>query len=240
MIAAQADEALDFARDVLTDVAYLVREPVLWIPAVALSLSTDILMSVMDWPFRNNLAAPPERSITTMAIVILAKAWFGLTLCQIALARLRGERAGFIVNWVPVTSAIRIGIVCVCLMAAIVAGTLLLVLPGLYLLAHWSQAAMTLLDRRARWFDAASYSASLTDGYKAPIVGMWLVVLLIATGLEAIGSGLGVAPGAQTLLSWTGRAIASLTGAALAASTYYQLSASAPWEPEFLTGDVRA
>ena len=224
-----------FAKDVAAETRRLALEPALWVPAVTVSLAADGLMATLAWPFRDGLLPPPERTITVMAIVILAKAWFSLTLCQIGLAIARGQHAGVLNNWVPVTTALRIGLVVCVVFVPIALGTLLLVVPGLYLLALWSQVALVLLDHRARWFEAAEHSGALTAGYKLPILLLWMIVLGATALSGAFAHNLGASPAdglVGTGLAWIGRAAGSTIGAALAASMYYQLSLRAPWNPE--------
>ena len=225
--------ALGFAEDVVAGARDIAPASVLWVPTFALSLSTDLLMQALEWPFRGG-PMPPERTITTMAIVIFFKAWFGLTLCHIALALLRRQRAGFLNNWVSIQTGIRICIVNVVLLAPMLLGAMFFALPGLYLLARWSQAVMLQIDGEARWFEAPGQSAMLTEGYKLPILAVWAAPLVAGAMIEWFAGHTGIdGPGAiGFLLASAGRAIASLAGVALAAATYHELVRRAPWQPD--------
>ena len=114
-------------------------------------------------------------------------------------------------------------------------GSLVFLVPGMYLLAMWSQVPLAMIDARARWFDAANYSASLTDGFKSPLIGLWIIVMVATAALTwAIGVGLpfiGLG-GAVTPVTWALRAAMSVWGAALGASMYFNLDERAPWNRE--------
>ncbi len=216
---------MEFIRSVMADAVHASLRRDLWIPAVSISLVADAIVAAFDWPFGPGLPPAPERTITVMVLVILGKAWLSLTLCKVALALLRGQMAGLLNQWVPVTSALRIGSVSLVLLAPILLGTICLMLPGLYLLARWSQVVLILVDERATWFDAVEMSGALTAGYR------WHI-LLILTGVSVL-----TLLGARmsdlfTPLAWAWRAAASTFGAALAAAMYRQLDLRAPWNPE--------
>ena len=239
------ETGVEFALEVVRDTIEVARVPIVAVAAATISLAGDVTMSMLAWPFGNPDApgaAPPEPTISVMACVILAKAWLNLTVCHMGLACLRNEPVGIGRQWVSVQAALRIGIVNLALVAGIVVGTLVLVLPGVYLMAIWSQAPLAMVDGRSRWFDAANYSASLTDGYKFPIIWVWLVVLTITTavglavthGMPALGLG-----GLTTVTTWTVHAVEGIVGAALASALYYNLDDRAPWNaPVPLTAPV--
>jgi hypothetical protein len=222
----------EFAAEVVRDAVDVARVPAVALAGAMVSLVPDLVLAVLRWPFHDPRITPAEPAITTMACLILAKAWLTLTAWNMALAWLRRQPTGFLTNWVSVQTALRVGVVNIALLAAIVLGSLVLVVPGLYLLALWSQAPLAMIDGRARWFDAANYSASLTDGFKMPIIGLWIVVMVATAALTwAIGAGLPIIGlgGAVTPLTWAVRAAMSVWGAALGASTYFNLDERAPW-----------
>jgi len=221
----RGDGPVDFIRDVLAHAGTISLRPALWIPAATISLAADAVVALVNYPFRDGLPPPPEHAITTMVIVILAKGWFSLTLARIALAILRRQHAGFLNQWVPVTAALRIAFVSLVLLAPILLGLLFLVVPGVYLLARWSQATLALIDDRATWFDAADMSNSLTAGYRPWIILIFAIVAAVAVPIDNVVERL-------TPLAWLWRAVGSTFGAALAASMYYELSWRAPWRPE--------
>ena len=222
----------EFAAEVVRDAIDAAREPAVVIAGALVSLVPDLVLAALRWPFHDPRTTPAEPAITTMACLILAKAWLTLTVSNMALAWLRRQPVGFLRNWVPVQTALRVGVVNIPLLAAIVLGSLVFVVPGLYLLAMWSQAPLAMIDGRARWFDAANYSASLTDGYKIPLVALWVIVMVATAALtSAIGAGLpflGLG-GAVTPITWAVRAAMSVWGAALGAAMYFNLDERAPW-----------
>jgi len=222
----------EFAAEVVRDAIDVARVPAVAIAGATVSLVPDLVLAALRWPFHDASITPAEPAITTMACLILAKAWLTLTVWNMALAWLRRQPEGFFNNWVSVQTALRVGVVNIPLLAAIVLGSLVFVVPGLYLLALWSQAPLAMIDGRARWFDAANYSASLTDGFKMPIIGLWIVVMVATAAVTwAIGAGLPVIGlgGVVTPMTWAVRAAMSVWGAALGAATYFNLDERAPW-----------
>ena len=229
---AEPETPAEFAEEIVRDAVEVMREPRIALPALGISLIADAVLAGLEWPFRNPTHSPVESTVTTMACLMLAKAWLELTVMHMGLAYLRREPVGFWRQWVPVQSALRILVVSMVLLAPIALGTLLLVLPGLYFLAKWSQATMAMIDGTAHWFDAADYSASLTAGYKLPIALLWTAIFL---------TGALLAWTVTTALSWTGlvglrpvmdallRAGAYLIGASLMVSLYFNLEDRAPW-----------
>ncbi len=215
-LAGELRETGEFIRDVLGEAARISLRPALWIPAVAFSLCADAVVTAVDYPFRSGLPPPPEHAITTMVLVILAKGWFSLTLARVALAMLRGQVPGILNHWVPVTTALRIAVVSVVLLAPILLGLLLLIVPGLYLAARWSQVALLIADDEAKWFDAAEASHWLTAGRRSAILLVFAAVALVTVPLGSLVNNL-------TVLGWIWRAVAGTFGAALAASLYHQL-----------------
>jgi hypothetical protein len=216
VIAQELRETVEFIRDVLGEAVRISLRPALWIPAVTFSLCADAVVAAVDYPFRNGLPPPPEHAITTMVLVILAKGWFSLTLARVALAILRGQVPGIVNQWVPVTAALRIGFVSVVLLAPILLGLLLLIVPGLYLAARWSQVVLLIADDQAKWFDAAEASSWLTAGRRSAILLVFAAVAVVTLPLESLANHV-------TVLAWIWRAAAGTFGAALAASLYVQL-----------------
>lgn len=222
----------EFAAEIVRDAIDAAREPQVAIAGALVSLIPDVVLAALRWPFHDPRITPEEPAITTMACLILAKAWLALTVWNMALAWLRRQPVGFLANWVSVQTALRVAVVNIPMMAAIVLGSLVFVVPGLYLLALWSQAPLAMIDGRARWFDAANYSASLTDGYKIPLICLWVAVMaatavlttVVGAALPFIGLGAAVTP-----VMWLLRAAFSVWGAALGAAMYFNLDERAPW-----------
>jgi len=167
---------------------------------------------------------------------MLGRAWFTLTLTMMALAALRGERVSLLRQWVHVMRALEVAVVCVVLLVPIAFGTLLLIVPGVYLLLLWSQVAIVIMDNQARLFSSANWSAALTDGYRLQILGVWLIVWIVSALPPVAAASLATAvetPAAWlTWATWGWNALTHTFGIALAAATYLELSARAPWQPE--------
>ena len=197
--------------------------PAVWVPAVTFSIAMDIAAAAANWPFRGGTPPPPPFAYTVIVLLILGKCWFGLTLCRIALAALRGQVTGVLNQWVSVQDALRVGFVTIIMFLPILIGLFIFVIPGLYLLSRWSQVTMTLIDGQAEWFDAGDQSSGLTAGFRPAI----LLVLLTTAMLTLAGEYL---VNDYTLLAWAFRAVASAIGASLAAAMYYELTRRAPWE----------
>ena len=119
--------------------------------------------------------------------------------------------------------ALRIGLVTIVLVFPILLGLMIFVIPGLYLLARWSQVTLALVDDQTTWFDAVDVSSGLTAGFRPAILIVLLMTATVALLVEHLVHDI-------TLLTWIYRAGASAFGAGLAAALYYELSRRAPWE----------
>ena len=128
-------EWADFVRCSLDAALYAVRMPALWLPSIIFSVATDMTVHAIHWPAPGEPPAP-ERSITIMVLTILARGWFSLTFCKIALAILRHQDAGLLRQWLSVQTAIRIGVVSFVLLFPILLGLIVFVVPGIYLMAR--------------------------------------------------------------------------------------------------------
>lgn len=221
--ASDFSDAINFIRDVFETAFEACRMPSLWVPAAIFSVAMDIAAYAVNWPFRDGLNPPPAHTFTVMAVLILGKGWFSLTLCRIALAGLRGQLTGVLDQWVSVQDALRIGVVTMVLLCPILLGLLLFVFPGVYLLARWSQVTLALVDDQATGFDAADISSGLTAGFRPAIL---IVLMLTATATLVVKY---LVPDG-TVFAWIYRAGASTLGAGLAAALYYELRRRAPWE----------
>lgn len=228
---------MEFVRTVLSASLTLLREPSFLLTGLAISAAASAAVTLSGWPGPNPLK-PSYAGLLTVILSILGRAWLMLSLAAMGLAILRGERASLRRQWVHVAIALEIGIVSVVLGVAVLAGTVALVVPGVYLLVLWSQAALVIVDRQARFLRAGNWSASLTDGYRLEILGIWAIVFCIFGSVELAGGGLAGTPiGALpvpvlTAIGWIWRGIAATFGAAVAAATYLELSSRAPWQPE--------
>jgi hypothetical protein len=215
-------ESTEFMRDTLRATMDVARMPALWLPAVLLSVGSDMIVAAVNYPFHAGDPPPPERAITVMVLTILAKGWFSLTLCRIALAGIRGQATGVLNQWVSVQTALRVAAICLVLLGPILLGLLALIVPGVYLMVRWSQVVLLLIDEEAHGFDAVQASGALTAGYRPSLMMLLVAVGLVTALLEYL-------VGDITLLVWIYRALASIFGAALAAATYAELTRRAPW-----------
>jgi hypothetical protein len=228
-----------FIAAVLASTLRAWKRPAFLIPALVIALAAEVIVARLEWPLDPSGPIPTSRSITTFILVILGRAWFTLTLTMMALAALRGERVSLLRQWVHVIRALEVAVVCIALLVPIALGTLLLVVPGVYLLLLWSQAAIVILDDQARLFKSANWSASVTDGYRLHILGVWLIVWIVsalpplaAASLEAAAADLEMPQAWLTWAAWGWNALTHTFGIALAAAMYLELSARAPWQPE--------
>ncbi len=228
---------MEFIRAVLSDALTLLRTPAFLLPGLAISVAASGAVALSGWPGPNPLK-PTYAGLLTVILSILGRGWLMLSLAAMGLAMLRGERASLGRQWVHVAVALEVGLVSLVLGIAILAGTVALIVPGVYLLVLWSQAALVIVDGQARLLAAGNWSASLTDGFRLEILGVWAIVFSGFALVELIGSAmastpLGGLPAALLIaVTWTWRAIAATSGVALAAAIYLELSSRAPWQPE--------
>ena len=167
---------MELVKTVLQSAIGLMARPAFAVPCASLSLVANAIVHFSGWPAPGTPGLPSAGALTAIILVILGRSWLLLSFNAVALATLRGERTHLIAAWVPVTVALEILIVLVPLGAAAMLGTVALVVPGIYMLLLWSQVVLVIVDRQARFFGAASWSASLTDGYRAEIAVLWAVV----------------------------------------------------------------
>ena len=229
---------MDLVKAVLQAAAGLLATPSFSIPCAILALAANAIVYVSGWPAPGAGELPTPQALTTIILVILGRSWLLLSFGALALAMLRGQRTHLLKAWVPVTVALEILIVSVAIGAGIMLGTVALIVPGVYLLLLWSQAVMVLVDREARFFRAASWSASLTDGYRGEIAVLWAVVLGGSWAIElevrslATSMGAVLPPAAALVIQWSWRALTMTFGVAMMAALYHELSCRAPWQPE--------
>ena len=230
---------MDFVGAVFTSTLRALKHPAFLIPAFLIALAAEVIVAQLEWPLDPSGPMPTPGSITTFILVMLGRAWFTLTLTMMALAALRGERVSLLRQWVHVIRALEVAVVCVALLVPIAFGTLLFIVPGVYLLLLWSQVAIVIMDNQARLFSSANWSAALTDGYRLQILGVWLIVWIVsalpplaAASLETAATALETPSVWLTWATWGWNALTHTFGIALAAAMYLELSARAPWQPE--------
>ena len=219
-----------FVRSTFDDLKWLLSQSEIWVPAVVFSVIADLTLAAVEWPFRSSATEPPPQAFTVMALAILARAWAALALCKVGLALLRRESASVLTQWVPVTTALRTGFVCLVLIFPTALAAVFFVLPGLYLLARWSQVPLLLIDGRAQLFDATEESWALVLPFLWSLVVIWSIVFggtaVLAAGVSYLTASHGVIGFAVSTLA---HAIQITVGASLSAVVYYQLSIRAPW-----------
>jgi hypothetical protein len=229
---------MDLVRSVLRSAVSLLAKPAFAVPCAALALISNAIVHLSGWPAPGTPGLPTSRALTIVILVILGRAWLLLSFNAVALAKLRGERANLLTAWVPVTVALEILIVTVALGAGVLMGTLALIVPGIYLLLLWSQAVLVIVDRQARFFAAANWSASLTDGYRLEIAILWAVVFggswLVELEAASLGAAFGATlpPTVALVAQWTWRAVTMTFGVAMMSALYLELSSRASWQPE--------
>jgi hypothetical protein len=229
---------MDLVKAVLRSSLDLLARPSFSLPCATLALISNAIVAASGWPAPGVADMPTPRALTVIILVILGRAWLLLSFNALALAMLRGERANLLTAWVPVTVALEILIVSVALGAGVLAGTLALIVPGVYLLLLWSQSVLVIVDRQARFFAAANWSASLTDGYRMEIAVLWAIVFGGSWLVELEAAGLGasfgkmLSPAVAMVAQWTWRALTMTFGVAMMSALYLELSSRASWQPE--------
>jgi hypothetical protein len=226
----------EFSVDVLHLAIRATLRKEVWLPAAFASGASAVAMYLAGWNVDAGAPPPSAAAITTMILVILGRLWLSLILTKTALAVLRGRQHPTLrEEWVPVTQALEVLLVSLVLLFAIAAGTLVLVLPGIYLLLIWSQVVVIIRDGQARLFDAPPWSSSLTAGHRWHVLAVWVVVWLVSeagallsTGAHALGNSLALSSIGRTF-DVTADALSSSFGVAVAAALYFGLEQRKPW-----------
>jgi len=216
--------------------AGVLGRPVFVVPAVLAGAAAEIAIHVNGWPTRNLDAWPVERQFTIALLVLLARAWFDLTLVAVGIAIVRGRSAGILTNWVHVLTAIKIGVVGVLLLAGVLLGTLLFVLPGVYLLLRWSQVLPALVEQRTGVGDVFMYSESIASAHYLRILVIWIALWGVTALISLAGGGVDHLLAARGLrylgrielgVSMVWPAVLHALGLALVAALYVELDARA-------------
>src|SRR5262249_351994 len=131
-----------------------------------------------------------SRSITVIILIVLARAWFTLSVAATALAILRSRRTAPFFVGVPIVPALSVlfvsflSLLLFGLGAVLMApGAPMLTLIGLFVFvggtivaAAYSQAGMIVIDRKEGPFEALDGSSFLTRGYRGEVLGVWMIV----------------------------------------------------------------
>lgn len=208
------------------------RRPVLFVPAVAIGVICDAAFHVNGWPRPGFVGLPAQHALTCAILIVLARSWLSLTLIAVAIALARGEPAGLLRNWVHVLRALQIAAVSGLLLVPILIGTMLFVLPGVYLLLRWSQVVPALLDRHVRMLDATRFSEAIASAFYLYILLIWAIAWAVPALVEWAAvrvnpwlAGLAIPHrGAwEMAVLWGWEAAVGLAGIALMAALYVDL-----------------
>lgn len=171
--------------------------------------------------------------MTIAIVVLLARGWLDLTLIAVGIAIARGQPAGLLRQWVHVLTALKIGAIGVVMLAGIVLGALVVVIPGVYLMLRWSQVLPSLVEGRTRVSDAMMYSETIASAHYLRILVIWA----LAWGVPALAAyavrhfvSLDVWPNAvaiETLSDVAWSAVLHAFGLALIAALYVELDSRA-------------
>lgn len=164
-------------------------------------------MAIFNLDYFMLIFAPTILGILVQAFILLAAADV-----------LQGQaiRVGNYVNRI-LTMIVPLLVVSILVYLGVVVGVMLLIVPGLWLAAYWSVFLPALLVEE-RGFGAMGRSAQLTEGYRWPIVGAGILILLvvyvlsIVSGLVA-GYGMMADPSTMAQFSIVGTILTSLVAA---------------------------
>ncbi len=115
---------------------------------------------------------------------ILAQNWLWWSLMAAALTMSDERPAGLATFGVGITTFIQLLVVMIVMTVPIVLGTLLLIVPGVYLALMWSMVSASIISGHARWFASVGESARLTKGNRWRIFVLLLVPVLVAMPLQ--------------------------------------------------------
>ena len=210
-----------------------------------LSLVPSLLVAALSWggnAFEDSAGQPTLPDLNTLALFALGGLVYlasGVILQAAvvhgAVASLNGKRASLadclstgLRNLVPL---FLIGLLMV---LGIMAGMLLLIVPGIMLVVMWSVVTPACVVEHAGVFGAFSRSRELTRGHRWAIFGLYVAFIVLMIGISMVFAGLTglgmlagspetassvVAIGANTVSTM----ITSIIGSTFAASMYYEL-----------------
>lgn len=131
--------------------------------------------------------APALLDLIGFLVVLAALSWLACGIIRMALDGVRNRPLDWHRFNTPMADWAQVGVVGLVAALAIAAGFMLLIVPGVVLMLMWSQAYIAILDHRADWFAALSFSKSLTRGYKGAIL-LVFAILIIASMLIQVPS----------------------------------------------------
>ncbi|HWE44481.1 MAG TPA: hypothetical protein VG407_00520 [Caulobacteraceae bacterium] len=114
---------------------------------------------------------------------------------------------------------------------ALMAGFILLIVPGIMMLVAWCAAAPSIVAEKKGVFESFTRSANLTRGHRWPIFGLFVIYMIVAWVIGAAGSALmlanrndvqmmmAVTLGIQVVVG----TLSAMIGSAGSAALYYEL-----------------
>ena len=214
----------------------ILRRPAFLVPALLVALAADGLIQLNGWPRPGFEGWPVERQVTTAFLVSLARAWLSVTIIAVGIAVMRGKRPGLLRQWVHVLTALKIGAVSLLLFAGVLLGTLVFVVPGVYLLLRWSQVLPAMIEGRTRVNDVLMYSEAIASAHYLRILLIWFVAWAVPA---LLAFGIGYADRAlesaavpylrhvESVCRWMWPAVLQSAGLALIAALYVELDTRA-------------
>lgn len=173
-----------------------------WLPSVAGTIALDGALRLFGWPATRFVALNPV-AIGFIVLLLFASYWLSISVMAAALSALRGGSDSVFENWVEPAKAGRAALVTAMAAVAVLAG-MIAVIPGIYLGVMWSPITMIVLDGRtaatasdsglverdATLLEAFELSSLLTQGARADIFLMFVLLGFIFGGVELLDAGL--------------------------------------------------
>jgi hypothetical protein len=235
----------------LHSAAFILREPRLIMLSAVSSIGCDALLGLVgfDWA---QFATLSRSALTLGILIVLARAWFGLTIAATAVAILRRRRSAPFLVGVSVFHAFGVLFVSFLPLVPFFLGSFLMIVPsllvalvgsvvfvvGIVLLASYSFAGLMVIDRGDSPLAALEASAFQTRGYRGEIIG--LLLLIAVTGMvamwldvqmKAFFAAFEFGPPIAALLHLALRVMLDLFGTCAIAALYYELD-KVGMEPE--------
>jgi hypothetical protein len=207
------------------------------------SIGCDLLLSAIgfDW---QQVRTMTRGALTGGLLIVLARAWFGLTIAATAVAVLRNRRAAPLIAGVSLFQAFGVMFVTVLPLVPFILGVAFLFSPSLFLaivgsgllftgmmlMASYSVAGMIVMDGHHNPVAALESSAGLTRGSRGEILG--LIALISFTGIavmwldaqmKLVLSAYAFGPPIVALLHVAMRVMLDLFGTCCIAALYYEL-----------------
>ena len=216
-----------------------------WLPSVVGTLALSSALRLFGWPSTRFLSLNPV-AIGLIVSLLCASYWLSISVMATALSALRGGSDSIFENWVEPARAARAALLTAMAAVAVAAGSIAIV-PGIYLGVMWAPITMIVLDGRTVSAPANSQlierdstllepfelSSLLTQGARADILAMFVILGFLFGGVELIDAGLtrvtnGTSATAfAALIHLALRAAFDALGLCLMAALYFELEARA-------------